>query len=233
VTANGNIAEFSRAGLEFLNPDVVNEGYGICSDFWAPPPPPPGYNIHYFDYGGFTNGWGPVTVVNTTLTSVKLSRITLDGAFTLTQTIYHEKANAQRPAAARIAMSVRNNTSANHRVFLFRHAGVDVSSSADDDSFGATKNTAFGSDGYGAFGGEPYPAGGLTATDNHTSPVYSSTSFIHDGAYTHSGPDPCGSWPPYLGSPPPFVGDGGLGMFWDFTLNARKTKTVTMTYKPF
>src|SRR5882757_8263389 len=68
VTATGNITQFSRpAGVEYLATGTIGEGYAIC-DF-------PSFNS-YYDWAGFgDSGWGPPTLISSTASAVKISRI--------------------------------------------------------------------------------------------------------------------------------------------------------------
>lgn len=135
VTVNGNIVEFqSPAGVEHIKHGIIGEGYAVC-DFSS--------GVGYHDYAAFgdaDNGsWGPATRLNLTATTVKISRISTDGRFTLTQTITQSAADA----SAKITMALKNNSAGAKSVWFTRVADVDAND-ATNNILDGTFNTAFG-----------------------------------------------------------------------------------------
>ena len=210
VTANGNIAQFSRpAGVEYINNGFISEGYGVC-DYYA--------GTSYWDYAGDgDNGWGTANVISSTPTSVKISRTTTDGTFTLTQTITRVAASKKGPGAATVTMVLRNNSGNGTLVYLLRYANVDMTPDPTQNHFDYTLDTASGLN----------PSAYGLASVNNTF-TYGWDSGVLG---TPHGPSPCD----YSATVPvtPFVGDGSIMQVWsDQNLHTGKSMTVTMTYKP-
>jgi hypothetical protein len=135
VTVNGNIVELQTpGGVENIKHGIIGEGYAVC-DFST--------GVGYHDYAGFgdvdTGSWGPASTVSLTGTTVKISRKTTDGIWTLTQTI------AQSPAdsSVKVTMALKNNSSVARLVWLARFADVDANDRTNNILDG-TFNTAFG-----------------------------------------------------------------------------------------
>jgi hypothetical protein len=212
VTGNGNITQFSRAGLEYINAGAVEEGYGIC-DFSS--------SAAYYDYADTDSGnWGPTSVVSVTATTVVLRRTTSDGIWRLTQTITKGAASGTSPGSAAVTMALKNNSGVARSVWLLRHADVDANGTPSDDHFDYTIDTAMGL--------QPSFGGGLSA-------INQTFSFSYD-AYVqsvYSGPAPCSAFANYfVNSAAGFVGDGSIDQLWSISVPAFATKTVKMTYKP-
>ncbi|HEX3319490.1 MAG TPA: hypothetical protein VHR84_02195 [Terriglobales bacterium] len=209
VTANGNITQFSRGGVEFLNAGALSEGYGVC-DFNS--------GVQYFDYAFNESGnWNPTSVVSSGSTSIKLQRSTSDGIWTLTQTINKLAASAAGPGAAKITMALKNNTAVARSVYIIRHADVDANATSGDDHFDNTLDTAIGL--------EPSFGGGFSSTSN-------TFNFSYD-AYVQNvfgGPAPCNPYASFVSGP--FTGDGSVEQLWFIAIPAGSTKTVSLTYKP-
>jgi hypothetical protein len=106
VTQNGNIPSIVMpVGIQLIGP--YSEGYGICDEG----------SQNYTDYGvSDTGNWGPSTLVSQTTTSVKITRTTSDGNWTLTQTITQ---NAHTPSIT-VVMALTNNQSTNQTATLLR-----------------------------------------------------------------------------------------------------------------
>jgi hypothetical protein len=211
LTVNGNITQLETpAGHEHIASGFINEGYGICNE--APP-------TAYWDYAddGDSGNWGPPSVVNQTLTSVKIARTTSDGIWTLTQTITQDK----RTPAVKIVMVLKNNTAAPRVAYLVRYADVDADTNTIND-FGATVNSAAGwvNSSYAVIG---Y---GLMLQNVRTSQFGYTNGFVQT---TFHGPNPCAFAfnSPYTGS----LGDGSVVLAYADTIGAGKTKTATMIYK--
>ena len=116
VTSNGNIAQFEiPIHVSLVAPNHA-EGYGICDV---------GPLVAYSDWGGLgdSGNWGTATVVSQDAKSVKIARTTSDGIWTLTQTITRM---AGSTPYAKIAMTLRNNSSTLRTAVLIRYADADV-----------------------------------------------------------------------------------------------------------
>src|SRR4029077_11765839 len=111
VTVNGNIPQFyNPIGIQLLT-GGYGEGYGICNES-------PAQNST--DYGSSDTGnWGNSTLVSKTATSVKITRTTRDGNWTLTQTITQASAKI---ASITVVMALTNNQSVNKVAYLVRYA---------------------------------------------------------------------------------------------------------------
>lgn len=212
VTANGNITEFqSPSGVEFINVGQVGEGYGIC-DFNGGP-------TNYFDYAYTDSGnWLAPTLLSSTATSVKLSRVTSDGIWQLTQTITQVKATAKSPRSATVTMALKNLTGINRAVWLLRFADVDADNQSNPNDFDYTLDTA-----YGLRPGFTY---GLSLSNNTF--TFSRDAYITN---TFNGPTPCNAFS-NLVNPGPFVGGGSIETLYAFTVPALGPESVTVTYKP-
>ncbi|PYX31966.1 MAG: hypothetical protein DMG80_09215 [Acidobacteria bacterium] len=115
VTDGGNILGLESPQGHFLVPDN-REGYGICDE---------GTGVSYFDYGAFgaSSNWGPVNVVSHSAKSVKMTRNTSDGIWTLTQTF---TLIAGTTPMVKNVMTLKNNTAASRLAFLLRYADTDI-----------------------------------------------------------------------------------------------------------
>lgn len=212
VTATGNITQFSRpAGIEYIANGVIGEGYAVC-EF-------PSF-VSYSDWAGYGgSGWGPPTLISSTPTAVKITRISTDGVFQLTQTITAVKATAKGPGAATVSMALKNLTGVNHLVHIIRYADVDanVSVAPFTNDFDATLDSSYGL--------QPSYSYGLGGTNNTFTFNWNAVAQNIAGP-----PDPCS---PYVHQiTPPFVGDGSIMQIWLVTVPKLATKTVAMTYKP-
>jgi hypothetical protein len=116
VSPNGNIVNVETpSGHEHIAVPgaTIAEGYGLCNETPA---------IEYHDWAGAgdSGNWGSTTVLSHSATSVKLSRTTSDGIWTLTQTISVLGSNS----SAKIVMALKNNTATNRVVYLVRYADI-------------------------------------------------------------------------------------------------------------
>jgi hypothetical protein len=134
VTVNGNVTQFQTpAGHEHIAVGKRGEGYGICDT---------ASNVAYDDYAEFgdSGNWDAATVVNETVTSVKIARTTADGRWTLTQTF--TQVGGPLPSV-RITMTLKNNTNVDRGAIILRYADVDADGSPLNNLDG-TANSAFG-----------------------------------------------------------------------------------------
>ena len=209
LTVNGNIVQFQRpSGVEYINYGVVTEGYGVC-------------DLHsgaaYYDYAsGDSGNWSPTNLVSSTATSVKLSRVTSDGLWQLTQTITQVNATAKSPGAVTVTMAIKNLTGITRTVYLLRFADVDAAGTTTND-FDYTLETSYGL--------KPGSSWGLGLTNN--TETFSHMAFTQDVYY---GPAPC-NWSANV-APQPFQGDGSIAHIYAIAVAKNATKTVILTYKP-
>jgi len=213
VTANGNITQLATPfAREHIAVGTIGEGYAVCDT---------AASTAYYDYADFgdSGNWGPATVVSQSATSVKITRSTSDGVFTLTQTISQV---AGASPAVRIVMALRNNTATSRLVFLMRYADVDVSGTLSN-NFDATSNSAFG---WNSAGSSTPPFGLMVQNVGNTAGLQTIPYVQNTGA----GPLPCVPGTHLVFGP--LTGtDGSIVMYYDGTLAKFQTRTVTMTYK--
>ncbi len=213
VTVNGNIAEFqSPKGIESIREGTVGEGYGIC-DFTT--------DTKYFDWAGAgdSGSWDPPTTLTQTATMVKIERITIDGAWTLTQTFTQNAAGG----FVKIPMTLKNNSSETKQVSLLRWADVyadnDFNSGADNLDGMTNSSWAYSAslDGFGL----------LLQND-------SNTTYQHNGwaLNTKVPPDPCN---PGLNAVNALTDTKGSIVMWYNinTLAKDKIGTVSVKYSAF
>ncbi len=205
VTVNGNIAQFqSPSGHEFLATAPIGEGYAFC-DF--------GTSTPYYDYAGYgdSGNWQAPVKVSSTTTSVKISRKTSDGKYTLTQTITQNAGNA----LAQVTMALTNNTTGSKHVGLLRWADIDADNSTSN-TFDYTNRTAIGYNNFGY---------GLQL-------AYVSGSAFN-GAYSQDIPGGTNSCQIFTNVLGPFNGDGSVFAQVDMTLAKGASGTFVTTYKSF
>jgi hypothetical protein len=206
VTKNGNIVQFqSPKGVEYVATAPAGEGYAFC-DFDS--------STQYFDYAGYgdSGNWQAPTTVSKTATSVKISRKTSDGIYTLTQTITQNAANAQ----AQVTMALKNNTGTGRHIGLLRYVDVDANASTLND-FDYTFRTAFG-----------YLNGGYGLQLMYVSGATSNGAFSQD---IPGGPNSCQIFEHVQG---PLQGvDGSVFVQYDFELQKNASQTVATAYKAF
>lgn len=218
VTVNGNITSFqSPIGIEYINQGGVGEGYGIC-DLAS--------NVAYFDYaqGGDSGNWNPTVTVSSTATSVKFTRTTADGLFTLTQVI--TKVGGPVPYA-KMTMSVKNNLAAHAKtIILLRYADVDPANAPQADTsflenFDSTQTAAWGNNSVNF--GLMLESIGLANVPE-----------AQDGfdLNTASPPNPCSFSATWPGGPETNI-DGSVEMVWELALKGLQTGTVNAKYEQF
>jgi hypothetical protein len=205
VTKNGNIAKFeSPSKQEYIQVGTIGEGYGFC-DYDS--------ETEYYDYAGYgdSGNWQAASTVSSSGTSVKISRKTSDGIYTLTQTITQNASNA----LAQVTMALKNNASGSHHVGLLRYADVDASGNADN-NFDYTYRTGFG-----------WNESGYGLQLAHVS------GFALNGGFSQivaSGPNPCQIFQ-NVGNGQAI--DGSIFIEYDMELGGGKTGTTVDTYKSF
>jgi hypothetical protein len=214
VTANGNITQFSNpAGNDHIAGTWPSEGYAIC-DFTPATP------LGYYDYATNESGnWLAPTLVSLTPTAVKLSRVTNDGIWQITQTITKVNATAMSPGSAKITMAVKNVSAVARTAYVLRFVDIDADNDyPDDDQLSS----------YRQYTGQDAFAYGLSLNSGTTATLVESLILNSNGV----GPDPCNPGATYAGSAA-FHGDGA-GILWHLaTFPKNGTKTFNMTYKAF
>jgi hypothetical protein len=214
VTVNGNIVQFSRGGDEYIRVGGFAEGYGIC-DLSS--------NIGYFDYAVYDSGNWLAASFNTTATRAVSTRSSSDGVWQIKNTITKVAATAADPGSAKVTMQIKNLTTVERSIRVFRFADVDFSRGGVDyytNDFDFTRDTATG------LGGNQIDfSTGLSLTNN---------TFLNIGASaltqgTSDGPDPCGL---IFASHQPFVGDGSLVQQYGLIVSGLSSGTISLTYKP-
>ena len=213
VTENGNIAEFSVNGLEFIdNGTAPIEGYGVCDATT---------NTRYSDFINFglgTNGWqAPTFSVSGNVVTV--TRVSNDGIWQLKQTITNIPATTTAPGSAKISMTLKNLTGVSRAAEIVRDAYVSIFSTTNDYNY--TSQTAFALIAEGIFKGR-----GLSITNN-TFNAQLESAFVNN---TFDPPDPCGIG--FNVATQPFVGQGSLDMFWAVNVAKDASITVVTTYHP-
>jgi len=203
----------SPAGEEHIAVGKDGEGYGICDVS--------GDHNQYFDYAEFGNSgnWGPATVLSQSATSVKISRNTSDGVWTLTQTF--TRVSGASPSV-KIAMALKNNSALDRTVFLMRYVNVDAAG-VFQNNLDATTNSAFGWNSIGA--NSPF---GLVLQNVGESP-FNFSGFVQN---VPDGPAPCSTTLHQV--PGPLTGtDGSVFMFYAGTVPKWVSRTATVSYKGF
>jgi hypothetical protein len=212
VTVNGNVVEFqSPVGIEQLSPggSAAYEGYGICDVTTG---------TAYWDYAGNgdSGNWNAPTKLSLTGTSVKIERITSDGAWTLTQTFTSVEGF---DASAKIAMALKNDSAEDKQVVLLRYANaVPYSGSPYQEDYDGTYESAWG-----------YAQGfyGLILQDvgfpTPTTLAWEREAFPID---TIGGPAPCNA---DAKSEEPILGNVGSLVNWVEIITLKKAQTVTVT----
>jgi hypothetical protein len=213
VTVNGNIMQLQTpAGQPQITSNTDGEGYGICDVT--------GGVISYSDYGifGTTTNWFPAGLTSLTGTSVKITRVTSDGNWTLTQTI----SQVAPTSSIKVVMAVKNNTAVARNVFVLRYADVDADGRPQDNLDG-THNTAMA---WTSTPRGPVNGFGLMLQNVGTS------SFDYDGFVQNipQGPNPCNYAANFTAGVVTNT-DGSLVLTYVGTIPANGTKTFNMMYK--
>ncbi len=213
VTVNGNIAQFSVAGLEMIANGYTLEGYGLC-DATA--------NVAYYDWADFDSGnWASPSFTHNG-NVVTVTRLTSDNNWKLTQTITNVPATATGPGSAKVSMALKNLSGVSREAYLLRFADVNAEGDLSGNDFDYTGQTA-----YALEPGDDNSGRGLSSTNNTFKPDYDQTAFAQN---TDNPPSPCNAFANT--APHPFHGDGSIVQFWGFRANPNATETVVSTYKP-
>ncbi len=217
VTVNGNIAEFqSPVNVDQIRQGGIAEGYGICDV---------DQGAQYWDYAdeGDSGNWQAPTTVAHTASMVKIERTTIDGLWTLTQTI--TSVPGTNPSA-RVLMALKNNSSIMKEAYLIRFADVDPGNPADTDT---NFNEEFAAGGDSAWGWVYYFNGLMFQTIGNPNPVSALKTRFGSVLDTHNGPKPCAGGGAVLETDV----DGSIYYFWDLNLNEKQSVSVTGRYMSF
>jgi hypothetical protein len=211
VTVNGNITQLEAPqGHEHIAWGAFGEGYNVCDNSTHP-------SVGYFDYADFgdSGNWGAPTLLNQTATSVKIARTSIDGIWTLTQTI----TDVTSTGAINVTMVVKNNTTTDRFATLQRYADVDADGNFFN-NFDETPRTSFGWN-PSAWGVDN---GGLQMFNVGT------TAFTH-AAVSHPSPvGPTCTQPADVGTETQV--DGSIVMIYFIQkIPAGKSVSMTMAYK--
>jgi hypothetical protein len=215
VTANGNITQIETpSGREHIAVGALGEGYGICdlNPF-----------VSYSDYADFgdSGNWNPAVVLGQSTKSVKISRTTNDGVWTLTQTITEVSGNEP---SIKILMALKNNTDVLRSVFLVRYADVDAAGSIVN-NLDATAKSSFGWN--SNTGALPF---GLVLQNAGPFPV--STEPAGFTQNVPQGPDPC-RFVDHFATGAQIGADGSIALLYPLNLSKGTSKSVTVSYKGF
>jgi hypothetical protein len=127
VSDNGNITSIISP---FNHPQIISlgiEGYGICQESPI---------AEYHDYFTDTSpNWDPAEILSSSGSSIKVSRTTADGNWTLVQTISKVAATG----SIKLLMALTNNQPVDRVAYLLRFADLGFST-----AFGASLNSAWG-----------------------------------------------------------------------------------------
>lgn len=132
VTENGNILEIQTPfGQNLLGGN--GEGYGICDQNIIPG------GVNYTDYGvSDTGNWQSAVVVSPSSSSIKITRTTADGNWTLTQTI----TKVAKSSSITVVMALKNNQLVSDVAYLLRFANAQPGSSSSVRFFAGGRNNA-------------------------------------------------------------------------------------------
>jgi hypothetical protein len=188
------------------------EGYGLCQESPA---------VEYHDFAaGESGNWNPAQVVSVSATSIKTSRSTLDGNWTLLQTI----STLPLTGSIKMVMALTNHQPVAKVAYLVRFAHVNPDGH-DDYITGASLQSAFA---WNAYAGKWALYHGLQLANAGAWSGYQQ-AFIQDAT---TAPNACAfSYNAY-----PFGVQGpnnttSLIYAYVGTIPAHGTKTVTMTYR--
>jgi hypothetical protein len=188
------------------------EGYGLCQESPA---------VEYHDFAaGDSGNWNPAQVVSVSGSSIKISRSTSDGNWTLLQTI----STLPLTGAIKVVMALTNHQSVAKVAYLVRFAHVNPDGRNSYET-GASLESAFA---WNAYAGTWSLYHGLQLANAGAWSGYQQ-AFIQDST---TAPNACA----FAYNAYPFGVDGpndntSLVYAYVGTVPAHGTKTVTMTYR--
>jgi hypothetical protein len=212
VTDNGNIS-LIQTPFGHFHLGAQGEGYGFCQQ----DPPATGY----FDYlVGDSGNWQPAQIVSVSGSATKISRSTIDGNWTLVQTLSKVVATG----SINIVMALTNNQAADKVAYLVRFADVDPD--------GAQSSALLG-------GGSLQSA--FAWNDNPNFPFHYGLQLQNTGKWSGyqqgfvqkvpSGPNPCAF--AFNANTSGAVENADLSLVYAYvdTVKGHKTATVTLSYR--
>jgi len=223
VSANGNLAHLTTPfNVENIAAGTGGEGYGICdltgngTGYWD-------YAVDYsstpLNLPADSGNWNNPVLLDSSEDSVRIRRSTSDNLWTLTQTI------TQHHSSVKVVMSLKNNSSVDRLVNLFRFADVTIAGFPNN-NFDATSMTAFAWDSSGSstppYGIMLQNVGAPMGFDQ--SKTIETVPALRDVNYP---PHPC---VPTTKFGPLSPVDGSMIMFYGGTVPAHRSAVATMTY---
>ena len=189
------------------------EGYGLCQES-------PAVEYHDFFAAGDSGNWNSPQVVSLTATSIKISRSTSDGNWTLLQTTSAVPATG----SLKVVMALTNHQTVPKVVYLMRFAHVDPDGFHNYVS-GASLQSAFT---WNAYAGKYFIYRGLQLANAGLWSGYQQ-AFIQDAI---TPPNTCAfALHAYPFGVTPAVDTTSLMYVYVGTVPAHGTKTVTVTYR--
>jgi hypothetical protein len=214
VSVNGNIVQLATPfGHEHIAVPgaTISEGYGVCNET-------PATEYHDWAGSGDSGNWNATNLVSLSATSVKFSRTTSDGIWTLTQTI----SLVSPTSSAKIVMTLKNNTAAPRVAYLVRYADISadgrfVNNQDSTNNSAAAWNTTGSANPYGV------------VLQNVGNPGFSFwNGYVQN---TSQPPNACAFAFNYTG--PQMGVNGSVVMAYVQKIPANSSKTATMIYKGF
>lgn len=196
---------------------AYTEGYGLCQESPA---------VEYHDYSAnWTNNWNWPQIVSLTKSTIKISRTTSDGNWTLVQTISKVAATA----SIKVVMALTNNQSVDKVAYLLRFADIDPDGlSVTGYAGGASLQSAWIWNNT-----ENSWHYGLQLSNSGKSPFSYQQGFVYD-VNSNTGPNACDFAYGAAPSGVAFANPGTnltMGHAYVGVVHALQTVTVTMTYR--
>jgi hypothetical protein len=216
VTVNGNIVELQTPIGHALVSADHGEGYGLCDRTTE------GSLVSYTDYAGLgdSGNWGLASASPIGTSSVRITRTTNDGIWTLTQTITQVAATS----SLKIVTSLKNNTAVPRSAILVRYADVDADGLVSN-NFDGTQTSAFAWNSISS--NTPFAPFGLVLQNTGWLGDISNLGFAQTVFFP---PDPCNST--VNGETGTLLStDGSVVLFYFLRVPKSGSKSVTAVYK--
>jgi hypothetical protein len=207
TTQNGNVAKFESPST-FNQLHQGGEGYGLCDVTNG--------SVGYYDWGVYgDSGWQSATMTQPkgpNTFPLTITRTTADGVWTLEQVFSRNPATP----AAKITMTLKNNSAVTRQVYLERFGDVDADGTSVN-VFDTTGTSAFGRSVFGLMLKnltlEGMSLGGRIVEPGTTNPCNTTLVSI------------------------PFKGNASTLLLWAFyggkSIAPQQSKTVTLEYRAF
>jgi hypothetical protein len=213
VSDNGNITALETPfGHTMIG--AGGEGYGLCQESPA---------TEYHDYASsISSNWNAAQILSKSGSTIKISRTTSDGNWTLVQTITKVAAST----SIKVVMGLTNNQSVDKVAYLLRFADIDPDGDATQSSLaGGSVQSAWSWD----FTTNAWHRG-LQLLNSTKSPFGYQQGFAYG---LNSGPNACAF--AFNANPNGVAGGGGANTSISYAyagpVAAHQTLTVTMTYR--